>query len=84
MGQLAEYITLEERVPKKVTEKSTVNDTIALIYDGYFSRHDDAERGTGGGIMVERVTEVESVSPPPRIQSWDKEKLGHGRYAPWL
>ena len=81
-GRPAEYINLEGQASKP-TEKSTANDTISSIYDGYLGRRDDVERGIGG-IMVERVTEVESVLPPPRIQSWDREKMGSGRYTPWL
>ena len=76
----AEYITLE-RVSKP-TEKSTANDTISSIYDKYFTKREDVESGMGG-IMVERVTEVESISPPPRIQSLDREKVGSSRYTPW-
>ena len=76
-----EYITLEERGPKS-TEKTTVTDTLSSLYDEYFGRHDDVERGAGG-ILVERVTQVESVLPPPRIHSWGGEKANGGRYPLW-
>ena len=83
-----EYLAVGGEEESKRTEKSAANDTIASIYDGYFGRSGDLEKGGGDGggdgIMVEHVTQVESVLPPPRTHGRGREDARNSRHTLWV